>query len=223
MLGLDNVSEDNYEQNLSSIKHALINVISWTYEGAALMVEQAGEYAQYYSNSSLLNLFVNKNLNTPYLSDNINMAYYLLCLNELADFQSSYTQSFGSLAELKSEKMLYEKSVDCLGILLCAQEAFESAQTNTYKIAGEKGAKNVSELYEKQVKHSEKLKNLNKKQQEKSTKFWQPKVQEVLTVTKEKDYSISSACQIVAKRHKDVNPKTLRNKVTLHNKKLNTP
>ena len=222
MLGLDKISEDNYDQNLSFIKNAFINVISWTYEGAVLMEEQAGKFAQYYSNSSLLDLFSNKNLNTPYISENINTAYYLLCLNELADFQSNYTQSYGSLAELGSGNKFHEKSIDCLGMLLCAQEAFESAQTNTFRIAGEKGVENVRELYEEQVKHSEKLQNLNKKKQDKSNDRWKPIIQEVLTLILDKQCSISSACGIIAKRHHDVHSGTLRNRVTSHNRKLNT-
>ena len=64
MLGLDDVSKDNYEENLSIIKKAFMNVISWIFEGRILMDEQAGEFAPYYSNSSLLNLFENKKLNT---------------------------------------------------------------------------------------------------------------------------------------------------------------
>jgi hypothetical protein len=88
------------------------------------MGEQAGDFAPYYSNSSLLNLFENKNLNTPFILENINMAYYLLCLNELAGFQSNYTQSFGSLVELESGNKFYVKLIDCLGSLLCFQEVF---------------------------------------------------------------------------------------------------
>lgn len=221
MLGLDDLSKDNYEDNLSIIKKAFMNVISWTFEGGILMDEQAGEFAPYYSNSSLLNLFENKNLNTPFLSENINMAYYLLCLNELADFQSNYTQSFGSLVELESGNKFHEKSIDCLGMLLCAQEAFESAQTTTYRLAGEKGLENVRELYEKQVKHSDKLQKLNKNRQEESQGFWKGKIQEVLTLIGEKKHSVSSACEIVAKRYQDVNAGTLRNKVNLHKKNLN--
>jgi len=221
MLGLDDISKDNYEQNLSVIKKAFMNVISWTFEGAILMDEQAGEFAPYYSNSSLLNLFENKNMNTPFISEHINIAYYLLCLNELADFQSNYTQSYGSLAELKSKNQFHEKSIDCLGMLLCAQEAFESAQTNTYRIAGEKGLENVRELYEKQVKHSEKLQKLNKKRQEKSKELWGGKIQEVLTLVRENKHSVSSACEIVGRRHKDINAKTLRNRVNSHKKNLN--
>lgn len=221
MLGLDDLSKDNYKENLSVIKKAFMNVISWISEGKILMDEQAGEFAPYYSNSSLLNLFENNNLNTPFISENINMAYYLLCLNELADFQSNYAQSFGSLDELKSGNKFHEKSIDCLGILLCAQEAFESAQTTTFRLAGEKGLENVRELYEKQVKHSDKLQKLNKNRQEESQGFWKDKIQEVLTLIGEKKHSVSSACNIVANRYQDANAGTLRNKVNLHKKNLN--
>jgi hypothetical protein len=221
MLGLENISKDNYEQNLSLIKKAFMNVISWTSEGAILMDEQAGEFAPYYSNSSLLNLFANKNLGTPFISENINMAYYLLCLNELADFQSNYTQSFASLAELESRNKFHETSIDCLGMLLCAQEAFESAQTNTYRIAGEKGLENVRELYEKQVKHSEKIQKINKNRHEESKEFWGDKIKEVLILNGENKHSVSSACKVVAKRYKDVNADTLRNKVNSHKRNLN--
>lgn len=221
MLGLDDLSKDNYEENLSIIKKAFMNVISWTFEGGILMGEQAGEFAPYYSNSSLLNLFESKNLNTPFISENINMAYYLLCLNELADFQSNYTKSFGSLVELEGGNKFHEKSIDCLGMLLCAQEAFESAQTTTYRLAGEKGLENVRELYEKQVKHADKLQKLNKNRQEESQGFWKGKIQEVLTLNGKNKHSVSSACEIVAKRYQGVNAGTLRNKVTLHKKNLN--
>lgn len=221
MLGLDDLSKDNYEEKLSIITKAFMNVISWTLEGAILMEKQAGEFASYYSNSSLLNLFENKNLNTPFISENINMAYYFLCLNELADFQSNYTQSFGSLVELESGNKYHEKSIDCLGMLLCAQEAFESAQTNSYRIAGEKGLESVREIYEKQVKHSEKIQKLNKDRQEEGKERWGGKIEEVFVLIKEKQHSITSACEIVAKRYQDVNPRTLRNRVTLHKKNLN--
>lgn len=149
------------------------------------------------------------------------MAYYLLCLNELADFQSNYTQSFGSLVELESENKCHEKSIDCLGMLLCAQEAFESAQTTSYRLAGEKGLENVRELYEKQVKDSDKLQKLNKNRQEERQEFWKGKIQEVLTLIEEKKHSVSSACEIVAKRYEDINAGTLRNRVNLHKKKMN--
>lgn len=222
MLGLDNISKENYEQNLTVIKQAFLNVISWISEGATQMEEQAGEFAPYYSNSSLLNLFDHKNQNTPFVSENINMAYYLLCLNELADFQSSYTQSYGSLAQLESGNEFHEKSIDSLGLLLCAQEAFESAQSNTYRIAGEKGLENLREVYEKQRKHSEKLQTLNQNQQKKSAEYWEPKIQEVLAKIKEKGISTSSACQIIANKYDNVNHKTLRNRVTSYNKKMNS-
>ncbi len=171
-LGLKDIAESEFNEAVDKIVPAILTTIMWTGAGYDILYDKIGEYSNSYPNSHFLAQFGLQNKDNSNINDVIHEAYYLLCLNDLADHEEHVLNSYMDKENFENQKMKmksYEISIDSLGFLICAQDAFEHGQSSRWYSAGLLGQEALKEEHEKVMENFQ-LYNANQQQLEEIAK-----------------------------------------------------
>ncbi|MBV1911962.1 MAG: hypothetical protein KUG78_21915 [Kangiellaceae bacterium] len=226
-LGLKKISENSIDEVVEKLTPAILITLNWTISGYEILYDQIGESVSSYPNSHFLGQFASQNRDNNFINETIHEAYYLLCLKDLADYEDKIFHSFMEkelFAQAKLKADSYEVTISALGSLICAQDAFERAQSELWQLAGQLGQESLKEEHEQNMNDTilfgrgkEKIDSLNRENKKKAEERWRPLVNEVKNILKkESKHNATSASIIVARRHK-VNPDTLRKNLYKYN------